>query len=45
MISPEGFAIKPRIAASCFIWSAIPRAGMRHHVMELIGLSRPFSSF
>ena len=24
--SPEGFAIKPRIAASCFIWVGDPRA-------------------
>ncbi len=26
MISPEGLAIKPRIPASCRIWSLLPRA-------------------
>ena len=26
MISPDGFAISPRIPASCFIWAAEPRA-------------------
>jgi hypothetical protein len=26
MISPDGLAIRPRIAASCFIWAGEPRA-------------------
>ena len=46
MISPEGLAIRPRMAASCFIWAGEPRAPewliMK---IEFTGLSRPFSSF